>query len=393
MASLEDLNKYHHLIEGVRGLSYLETARRILSNLTAPCIEGPEGDPDYLKALYVIGAKRVPIGRGCSASLEELGVFENLGPPASMVFDNPLSLYIRLKPTPLVRSRYILPEGSRLWLKLEWYNPYSLSVKDRPAFEILSRIEGKADGGEVGDASSANFGVALSSIALLKGFKARVYLPRRAEEFGSLVPRLMGAWVTVDPNAESTVHLISRVRREARQAGFTHVNQFFNDANFEAHMRGLARELFYQSRVAGLRLGGVAGSLGTSGHMAAVSFYLQSAYRGVETVLAQPAEGENIPGIRRVETGMLWINILDIDHTVYDVTLDEAMEMVREIASRDGILINPSGGAAVAALIKHLRGRESGGRRLDYVVIVPDTGYKYLGYVKKYLEESSRGGD
>jgi cysteine synthase/O-phosphoserine sulfhydrylase/cystathionine beta-synthase len=65
-----------------------------------------------------------------------------------------------------------------------------------------------------------------------------------------------------------------------------------------------AKELDYQARMAGLKLIAVAGSLGTSGHMAAVDFYFRNRYEGqFKTIMAQPARGEHIPGMRRSETG------------------------------------------------------------------------------------------
>ncbi|WP_062662588.1 pyridoxal-phosphate dependent enzyme [Aeropyrum camini] len=171
--------------------------------------------------------------------------------------------------------------------------------------------------------------------------------------------------------------------KDARSGGLVHVNQFYNDANFEAHMRGTAREIFVQSRRGGLRLKGVSGSLGTSGHMSAVAFYLQSVDPGVKAVLVQPAKDASIPGIRRVETGMLWINMLDIDYSLAEVTLEEAVEAMAEVARSDGLIIGPSGGAAVKALAK--KAGEGELEPGDYVVVVPDTGFKYVNLVKQLL--------
>ncbi|BAA80586.1 cysteine synthase [Aeropyrum pernix K1] len=382
--ALADISGYLDVLDSVRGFSYLENAREVLRSGEARCLGNPRSEPEYVKALYVIGASRIPVGDGCSHTLEELGVFD-ISVPGEMVFPSPLDFFERGKPTPLVRSRLQLPNGVRVWLKLEWYNPFSLSVKDRPAVEIISRLSRRVEKGSlVADATSSNFGVALSAVARLYGYRARVYLPGAAEEFGKLLPRLLGAQVIVDPEAPSTVHLLPRVMKDSKNEGFVHVNQFYNDANFEAHMRGTAREIFVQSRRGGLALRGVAGSLGTSGHMSAAAFYLQSVDPSIRAVLVQPAQGDSIPGIRRVETGMLWINMLDISYTLAEVTLEEAMEAVVEVARSDGLVIGPSGGAAVKALAK--KAAEGDLEPGDYVVVVPDTGFKYLSLVQNALE-------
>ncbi|WP_062662590.1 pyridoxal-phosphate dependent enzyme [Aeropyrum camini] len=204
---LADISGYLEVLDSVRGFSYLETARGVLRRGAAGCVSNPREKPGYVKALYVIGAVKIPVGEGCSYTLEELGVYD-IGAP-DMVFSSPLDLFTRGKPTPLVRSRLQLPGGVRLWLKLEWYNPFSLSVKDRPAVEIVSRLSRRVEKGSlVGDATSSNFGIALSAVARLYGYKARVYLPGAAEDFGKTLPRLLGAEVIVDPEAPSTVHLL-----------------------------------------------------------------------------------------------------------------------------------------------------------------------------------------
>jgi len=127
-----------------------------------------------------------------------------------------------------------------------------------------------------------------------------------------------------------------------------------------------------------LRLAGVAGGIGTSGHMSAIAFYFKHRLGGVDVILSQPAPGEVIPGIRRRETGMLWLSTLDVDYSLYDVTLEEALEVMEEVARSDGLFIGPSGAAALSALRKHCEEKGCNG---DYVAVIPDTGLKYTSLV------------
>ncbi len=340
-------------------------------------------------ALEKLGVKYAPIGSGkCRVSLEDLGFYDNIVGPQHRVYYSPLELAVRGLPTPMVMLRSFSTESLRVWAKLEWFNPFSLSIKDRPAVHIVSSIAGKVnvEGKILADASSANFGIALAAVAPRYGAKARIYLPRRAGEHGRLVIELMEA-ETVRTEAELTVELLSRIYEDVRREGLIHVNQFMNDLNFEAHLKTTAKEIDYQARAVGLKLVGAAGSIGTSGHMSAINFYFRKRFKGsFKTITAQPAPGEHIPGTRRSETGMIWLAMIAEDFKIVDVTLGEALEAVGKVAREDGLLIGPSGGAALVALSKSL---DLIGESGDVVVIVPDTGFKYLDLMKKWVEKKS----
>ncbi len=338
--------------------------------------------------LAKLGARYAPVER-CDASLDELGIFADFDEYSGGVYSSTMELAVRGKPTPLVALRWSPGRGVRVWAKLEWFNPFSLSVKDRPALLILEKL-GVPRGSRVYEASSGNFAVALSAVGAVLGYRVRVYLPGFAGGgYAERVARLLGAEVVVDERAEFTPQLLERLRRDAAEDGAVHPNQFTNDYNFEAHLRGTAREIDYQRLRGGLRLRGVVGGVGTSGHMAAVAFYFKSRLGEVDVVLAQPARGEVIPGIRRRETGMLWLDLAGVYDDPVDVTLDEALEVVAEVARSDGILLGPSGGAALAALRKHCE--STGCMQGDYVAVIPDTGFKYLALVDGRAEAGSDG--
>ncbi|MNW67382.1 Cysteine synthase [compost metagenome] len=60
---------------------------------------------------------------------------------------------------------------------------------------------------------------------------------------------------------------------------------------------------------------------------------------------------------------------------IVQVSDEDALEMVRTLASTEGILIGPSGGAAVWTAFQEARRLGSGKRVL---CIAPDTGERYL---------------
>ena len=61
---------------------------------------------------------------------------------------------------------------------------------------------------------------------------------------------------------------------------------------------------------------------------------------------------------------------------VMTVTAEEAGQTAREAASKEGLLIGISGGAALFAALKIAKRPEFKGKRV--VVLLPDTGERYL---------------
>jgi cysteine synthase/O-phosphoserine sulfhydrylase/cystathionine beta-synthase len=339
-----------------------------------------EGLEDYW-SLRSLGCQLVPVTEGQRArvnmSLESLGLYDEVTGSEARVYGSVLELVRRDRPTPLVMIKRA--GRVRLWAKLEWYNPLSLSIKDRTA---LSLVEGNLDDimsrGKVYEASSSNTGVAVSALSRLFGFSARLYIPETAEQFGPDMIRAMGQEVVV--KGSSTAELRPLAREEAERDGAVLLNQFESYYNPLAHIRWTAKELDLQSRFAGLRLKAVFATMGTAGHAAGLATYFRARRPEVKVVGVQPAEGSSIPGIRRHDQWP-W-PLLDAPAEVVDVSDEEAARVALAIAREAGLLPGLSGGASIAAA---LRAAEGEAEEADYIVVIPDHGVKYLRLYSRYL--------
>jgi len=339
-----------------------------------------EGLEDYW-SLRSLGCQLVPVTEGQRArvnmSLESLGLYDEVTGSEARVYGSVLELVRRDRPTPLVMIKRA--GRVRLWAKLEWYNPLSLSIKDRTA---LSLVEGKLDDimlrGKVYEVSSSNTGVAVSALSRIFGFSARLYIPETAEQFGPDMIRAMGQEVVV--KGSSTAELRPLVREEAERDGAVFLNQFESYYNPLAHIRWTAKEIDLQSRFAGLRLKAVFATMGTAGHAAGLATYFRARRSEVKVVGVQPAEGSSIPGIRRHDKWP-W-PLLDAPVEVVDVSDEEAARVALAIARETGLLPGLSGGASIAAA---LRAAEGEAEEADYIVVVPDHGVKYLRLYSRYL--------
>jgi cysteine synthase/O-phosphoserine sulfhydrylase/cystathionine beta-synthase len=300
------------------------------------------------------------------------------------VYSNPLELLIEGWPTPLVKLNSLSTENRSVWAKLEFYNPFSNSVKDRIGWYMLKDALEKGLVKEaLYEATSTNTGIALASIANIYGLKARLYIPKKVQKTSDTYLKILGAEVVRLP-VELTVQAIRQIDSEAKTQKATHLNQFENDANLKVHLKYTAKEIDEQLKSIDLKPTCIIGSLGTSGHMSAISIYFKNKYKDkVKIIGVQPAEGETIPGIRRIETGMKWIHWTSYDKIV-DVKQKEALQAAVSIARREGLLIGISAGAVIHAFNK--MAEEKG----VYVLIIPDSGYKYIEQFERYLETTEQ---
>lgn len=349
-------------------------------------------DPPHLKEIIVkTGVKgfKIPTGNlkitlkekipKINVTLKELGVWKKKGKEVLRVYNSVLELLYKGWPTPLVKLASLSSKNRSVWAKLEGYNPFSNSVKDRIGWSMIMEA---LEEGELEDilyeATSTNTGIALASIANILGKKAKLFIPQTIQKVSDIFLKVLGAEVVRMP-VSLTVEAISEVDSEAKNVGATHLNQFENDANFKVHLKYTAKEIDEQLRSIGLTPTHIIGGLGTSGHMSAISLYFKSRYGDdVKIIGVQPAPEEIIPGIRRIESGMKWYHWVKFDEVV-DVKREEAVEKSIEIARKEGLLIGLSSGAVVHAFTKIAE--EKG----VYVLVFPDTGYKYAEQFEEYL--------
>lgn len=281
---------------------------------------------------------------------------EELMPKPSLhrVFNSSLELLTGGWPTPLLK---VSNPPREAYAKLEWFNPFSASVKDRTTYYLLKSVGGDW----LVEVSSGNVAVALAALGNLLGKRVKLYIPTAGRYVAPLLDFLGAEYQILD--VSMTVEALEHLQKDIRE-GAVHPNQFGNDMNFVAHLR-TAVELDWQLSAAGKRPDYVVAGLGTSGHASALGFYFGVRY-GTRLIGVQPRDW--IPGIRRVETGMKWLSLTNAE--VVDVSLREALEGVREFAKRTGLLIGPSAGAVYKAFTAQRRDGV-------YVLMFPDSLMKY----------------
>ncbi|MGL6424607.1 cysteine synthase CysM [Aeromonas hydrophila] len=275
--------------------------------------------------------------------------------------------------TPLLALRHINPHpGVTLLVKLEGNNPAG-SVKDRPALNLIKCAEASgylAPGARLIEATSGNTGIALAMVAAARGYRMRLIMPNTMSQERRDAMQAYGAeLVLVEGGMEAARDLA--LAMQARGEGLV-LDQFNNPANPEAHYHSTGPEIWRQSEGAVTHF---VSAMGTTGTIMGVSRYLKEQNPAVQVIGLQPAEGSQIPGIRRWPAAYqpAIFEPARVDR-VLDVTQQEALAMMRRLAREEGICCGVSSGGAVAGALRVAAEIKQG----VVVAIICDRGDRYL---------------
>src|SRR5438876_6089745 len=262
--------------------------------------------------------------------------------------------------TPLIRLQRLRGHTSNVILaKLEGNNPAG-SVKDRPALSMIVEAEKRGDikpGDTLIEATSGNTGIALAMVAAIKGYRMILVMPEHQSLERRQTMHAFGAQLVLTPKAggmETARDTAQRMRAEGQ--GII-LDQFANPDNPLAHYRGTGPEIWRDTNGTVTHF---VSAMGTTGTIMGVSRFLKEMNAAIAIVGAQPAEGAQIPGIRKWPEAYL-PKIYDkarVDRLEY-VSQADAEEMARRMAREEGIFAGISSGGALAVALRISRELEN----------------------------------
>ncbi|ARP97486.1 cysteine synthase CysM [Bordetella genomosp. 13] len=282
--------------------------------------------------------------------------------------------------TPLVRLQRIpgnagQPRGNVILAKLEGNNPAG-SVKDRPALSMILRAEQRGEiqpGDTLIEATSGNTGIALAMTAAMRGYRMILIMPDNLSVERRAAMTAYGAQLILTPAAKGGMEYARDLAMEMQSEGKGKVlDQFANPDNPQAHIDGTGPELWRQTDG---RITHFVSAMGTTGTIMGVSAYLKSQNPAIQVVGAQPAEGSQIPGIRKWPEAYL-PKIFDRSRVdAYEsIVQAEAEDMARRLAAQEGIFGGISSAGALIAALRVAQRVENA----TIVFIVCDRGDRYL---------------
>src|SRR4029077_8971963 len=264
--------------------------------------------------------------------------------------------------------------------KAEWCNPGG-SVKDRAALAMIKAGLAKGElipGKTILDATSGNTGIAYAMIGAALGYPVKLFLPYSASQERQRILHAYGAELVMTPGDEGTDGAIRRVRElaAAEPKKYFYPDQYSNPANWQAHYRGTANEIWEQT--AGRITHFVVG-LGTSGTFVGTTRRLRELNPAIRCVSLQPDGPWNgLEGWKHMPTALrpaIYDDALADENL--EVSTEDAYRMVKRLAREEGLLVSPSAAAALNGCLA-VASRIPAGERAVIVTVFADSAAKYL---------------
>ncbi|MCX6778465.1 MAG: cysteine synthase family protein, partial [Candidatus Micrarchaeota archaeon] len=246
--------------------------------------------------------------------------------------------------------------------------------KDRIALAMVEEAERKGElrkGMTIVEPTSGNTGISLAMVAAVKGYKAVLVMPENMSEERTKLMRAMGAELVLTPSNLGVWGSVEKAKEmKAKNGDFYMPDQFSNEANVRVHETTTAIEIWEQ--MGGLVDYFVAG-IGSGGTITGVGRVLKARNPKVRVIAVEPSSPNH--SIQGIGDGFVPA-ILDarlIDETIF-VSDEQAYEMARMLAKKEGILAGISSGATLYGALEVAKKVE----RKNFVVIVADSATRYL---------------
>jgi len=306
-------------------------------------------------------------------------------------FEGASGLLATVGNTPLVRLTRLpypgVPASVEIHAKLESMNPGG-SVKDRAALAMVlaaRRSGALREGMTILDASSGNTGIAYAMIGAIFGYRLTLCLPKNANAERKAMLRAFGAEIVETSPLEGSDGAILEARRLAAEFPdrYVYLNQYGNDANWQAHFGSTGPEIWEQT---GGRVTHLVTSLGTSGTFVGTSRYLKSRNPAIRCHSVEPdSPFHGLEGLKHMESSIVpTIYDPDLADVAMGAPTEESLDLVRRLAREEGLLAGPSGGAGLWAALEVARTLTEG----VVVTVFPDGGERYLSEPHVFGEES-----
>ncbi|WP_439649665.1 PLP-dependent cysteine synthase family protein [Gracilibacillus salinarum] len=279
-------------------------------------------------------------------------------------------------------SHFSLPDGVRLFAKLEYFNPGG-SIKDRLGINLIQTAIKSGElkpGGTIIEPTAGNTGIGIALAAVNQGFRVIFVVPEHFSREKQILMRALGAEIVHTPKAEGMSGAIERTKELLAEIPNSYAaQQFENQANPDTYYKTIAPEI--EKDLGGNVSVFVAGA-GTGGTFMGAARYFKDQNADTKTVIVEP-EGSVIAGgpagSHRTEgIGMEFLPAYmdrQLFDDIYTVEDEKAFEMVQLLAKKEGLLVGSSSGAAMVAALKEAEKAKPGS---NIVTIFPDSSERYL---------------
>ena len=284
--------------------------------------------------------------------------------------------------TPVLRVNNMTDENEgEVLLKLEKFNP-GLSIKDRAALGMIEKAEKDGilkSGSVIVEPTSGNTGIGIALVGKLKGYKVVIVMPETMSKERRDMIKAYGAELVLTEGKKGMKGAIEMAEKLVKEKGYFMPQQFENKANPQKHYETTAEEILRDIPDIDVFVAGV----GSGGTIVGVGRKLKELKPDVKVVAVEPEKSPVLSGgnpgahkIQGIGAGFVpGVYSKDIVDEIFEVSDEDSYKVAKEFATKEGVLIGISSGAALYAGIEIAKKL---GRDKKIVVISPDGGEKYF---------------
>ena len=290
--------------------------------------------------------------------------------------------------TPMVRLHKLpAPDSAEILVKVEALNVGG-SIKSRTALNMIEEAEKAgllSPDSVIVEPTSGNQGIGLALVGAVRGYKTRIIMPDSVSQERRLLVEHYGAEVVLvhdDGNIGKCIEecLQTALQMQRDDPRVFVPQQFENENNVIAQREQTAREILSQ---VGRNIDGFCSGIGTGGTITGIGEVLRKSNPEITIWAVEPKNAAILSGGAigtHLQMGIgdgIIPPILNTD--IYDeiciIDDAEALQVSKDLASKEGIMCGISSGTNVAAAIKLAKIL---GKGKTVVTVLPDTAERYF---------------
>lgn len=287
--------------------------------------------------------------------------------------------------TPLFEIKTKVPKGSKIFAKLEMFNPGG-SIKDRLGKYLIEQAwqhQQINSTSTIIEPTAGNTGIGLALAALEANLKTILVVPEKFSQEKQVLMQALGAKLIPTPSEAGITGAIQKAKELNKQISNSYLPlQFENPGNPAAYYESIAPEILKEFQANQLTLDGFVAGVGSGGTFVGMARYFKEKAPQIKTAIVEPAgsilnggpqHAHRTEGIG-VEFVPPFLDRKDVDQ-IFTISDQAAFTWVKQLAKTNGLLIGSSSGAAMAASLKLADQLPAGS---NIVTVFPDSSERYL---------------